>query len=91
MREDNDYSQVNLSAGKFSLKDVRPVTAKRAITNRQTYLNALSGGPAGLNLTKSFEINNPKSQFLQLKMSRAKTQRPNTGKRLNSQTEGDSN
>jgi hypothetical protein len=28
-REDNDYSHLNLSAGKFSLKDVRPVTANK--------------------------------------------------------------
>lgn len=34
LREDNDYSHVNLSAGKFSLRDVRPVTAKRVTTSR---------------------------------------------------------
>jgi len=28
-REDNDYSHMNLSAGKFCLKDVRPVTANK--------------------------------------------------------------
>jgi hypothetical protein len=43
MRDDYDYSHVNLSAGKFSLKDVRPVTAKRVATSRQPHLIEFSG------------------------------------------------
>jgi hypothetical protein len=34
VKDDNDYSNVNLSAGKFSMKDVKPVTAKRVATSR---------------------------------------------------------
>ena len=43
-KADNDFTHVNLSAGKFSLKDVRPVTAKKVASSRPMNSKELSRG-----------------------------------------------
>ena len=35
LKEENDYSRVNISSTKFSLRDIRPVTSKKVVQLRK--------------------------------------------------------